>query len=495
MTTKPKKIIEPSIGARDKNLVLRTRMILTMSWAVLIFTLVTAFALRLVGAPIQVILLLVPVLSAGIVILFTTNRLRAKLKDAQQMIQPLEKRVHFLENAGKELELRAATQSDDLKHHAHLLEASADVIGSIYSTIFRSNIDLDQVLTESASLISECLDCPIVNIFMTETDLTQPSDTHRDMEVANGLLLRAANTETGRQLIENGYSLTLDQDNSVVTAAQTRKPILAGINHPIPPYLVMVDLPFNPSEVALPLMMDDKLLGVLNLQCSMTSPFRHEDLNALQILANQLSIAIENSLIFISNQNKIPSMEQADSFINQGAKQNLPVRQPDRGFRAGSSGDPITVSDSWHPMMIEARESGQIVFGDPVADAYTLAVPVKIRDQVAGVVRLRKTVDSGKWHPEEVALVKRLSDRLSAAIESAQLFEETRRAAEREHLTGEITARMRSTNDPQVVLQIAARELRKALHANKAQLLVQTTLANSPKVDEARTGNHPGERP
>jgi hypothetical protein len=146
-------------------------------------------------------------------------------------------------------------------------------------------------------------------------------------------------------------------------------------------------------------------------------------------------------------------------------------------------------------MMIKARESGQIVVGDPVADAFTLAVPVKIRNQVVGVVRLRKPDEAGKWRPEEVALVQRLSDRLSAAIESARLFEETRRAAEREHLTGEITARMRSTNDPQVVLQIAARELRKALHANKTQLLVQTTLANSPKVDDANSGNHPGDQP
>jgi hypothetical protein len=84
---------------------------------------------------------------------------------------------------------------------------------------------------------------------------------------------------------------------------------------------------------------------------------------------------------------------------------------------------------------------------------------------------------------------------MSAALESARLFEETRRTAEREHLTGEITAHMRSTNDPQTVLQIAARELRKALRADRTQLLVQTAFVHSPKTDEADTVDHAGDQP
>lgn len=496
MTAKPKNIFEPNIETGGKDLYYRMRMVLTMSWAVLIFTLVTALALSLVGAPIQVILLLVPLLLAGTVILISTNYLRANFKYAHQLIKHLEEHNHSLEKLGNELELRAATESNDLQHRARLLEASADVIGSIYSSIFRSDRDLDQVLTESADLISERFNYPIVNIFIVEADLfSQGYGPDGDMDSANRLILRAANTETGRQLIEKGYSLSLEQENSVVTAAQTRNPIFAGIAYPLPPYMENNDLPIYQTEVALPLMIGDKLLGVLNIRGSTTSPLRREDLNTLQTLANQLTLAIENSLMFITNQNKIRSMDPGDGILSQDADKNLLRKQPNRGYRASSSGNPINVNDSWHPMMIKARESGQIVVGDPVADAFTLAVPVKIRNQVVGVVRLRKPDEAGKWRPEEVALVQRLSDRLSAAIESARLFEETRRAAEREHLTGEITARMRSTNDPQAVLQIAARELRKALHANKTQLLVQTTLATSPKVDDVHSGNHPGDQP
>jgi len=70
-----------------------------------------------------------------------------------------------------------------------------------------------------------------------------------------------------------------------------------------------------------------------------------------------------------------------------------------------------------------------------------------------------------------------LSERLSSALESARLYEETRRRAERERLTGEITARVRASNDPQVILQTAVKELRRALQADRAQLLVHRSTA------------------
>jgi GAF domain-containing protein len=65
-------------------------------------------------------------------------------------------------------------------------------------------------------------------------------------------------------------------------------------------------------------------------------------------------------------------------------------------------------------------------------------------------------------------------------LESARLYEETRRRAERERLTGEITARIRASNDPQTILQTAAHELRKALQADRTQLVIQAAVEESP---------------
>jgi archaellum biogenesis protein FlaJ (TadC family) len=82
MTAKPKNILAPHLGDGDKDMNRHARLFIFMSWGVLIIALVTALALWLAGAQIPIILLLVPLILAGVVILIATNRLRADL-DAQ----------------------------------------------------------------------------------------------------------------------------------------------------------------------------------------------------------------------------------------------------------------------------------------------------------------------------------------------------------------------------------------------------------------------------
>jgi len=485
MIVRPKNTRKPltRIGAKDLNR--PARLISHLAWLTIMITAVTALTLWLVGAPVLVILLMAPLVLVGTVTLMATKNLSNGLHYVYLNIQRLEVDNQTLEEIRLEQERSAAAKAFEFEHRSRLLKVLADVMISINSRIFNSIKDIDQVLQEIAGLISERLGFLGVYIFVIETDLGQEIYTTGDGSSGEQLILRAANTQGGRQLIENGYSLTLNQDNIVSTAARIRTPIFGSNGHSSPPDLETIDPMIDHSEVGLPLLVGEKLLGVLYLQGSVASLLTREELDLLQTLAHQLSITIDNtSMLFLTYMNQ-QSLEQEAGNLGQKSRQNLLRNQPERGYCTDSSGEPVFVNDTWHPVMIEAKESGQIAFGNPVADAYTLAVPVKIRDQVAGVVRLRKPLDGGEWRPEEVSLVERLSDRLSAALESARLFEETRRAAEREHLTSEITTRMRSTNDPQAVLQIAARELRKALQADKARLLVQTAVVRPSITNDA----------
>ena len=120
--------------------------------------------------------------------------------------------------------------------------------------------------------------------------------------------------------------------------------------------------------------------------------------------------------------------------------------------------------------MLQARNSGRAVYPDQL----TLVLPLKIRTQVQGIIKLCKPGGSDPWTKVEIDLVETLCERLGSAVESARLYEETRHRAERERLTSEIIAKMRATNDPRTILQTAALELRKALNVDRAQLLVET---------------------
>jgi GAF domain-containing protein len=109
--------------------------------------------------------------------------------------------------------------------------------------------------------------------------------------------------------------------------------------------------------------------------------------------------------------------------------------------------------------MIRAAESGSSVY----TKNGTVAIPIKEKDHILGVLRLSKPA-SESWSKEELALAETLAQQLYLALENARLFQEAQRRAVRERLASEITGKMRMTNDPQFILQTAVQELRQALN-------------------------------
>jgi GAF domain-containing protein len=75
-----------------------------------------------------------------------------------------------------------------------------------------------------------------------------------------------------------------------------------------------------------------------------------------------------------------------------------------------------------------------------------------------------------------------LIDQLEVALESARLYRETQQRAEREALVGQITTKIRSTTDPQTMLQTAVSELKQALQANRAQMIIQP-ISHNDEID------------
>ena len=71
-------------------------------------------------------------------------------------------------------------------------------------------------------------------------------------------------------------------------------------------------------------------------------------------------------------------------------------------------------------------------------------------------------------------LINAVAERVALSAENARLFDETTRRAERERLVSDITVKIRSTNDPDVMVQTALDELKNALGATKVQLVPHT---------------------
>jgi len=190
----------------------------------------------------------------------------------------------------------------------------------------------------------------------------------------------------------------------------------------------------------------------------------------LQAMSDQLTNAIENARLFQQAQESLEAERQAYGKLSRQAWEKLLRARPKLGHRYDPGGI-LPTDGPWREEMKLAVSRGETILGGPssslapgeIKRGATLAAPIKVRDQVIGVLDGHKLAGAGQWTPEESALMETLAEQLGLALESARLYQDSQRRAEHERLTSQVTARMRETLDIEMVLKTAVQEVRQAL--------------------------------
>ena len=111
----------------------------------------------------------------------------------------------------------------------------------------------------------------------------------------NRMELVAGAGEAGLEMVANLHSISLDNEQSIVVrAVHTREPGIVNDVTGAANFLPNPMLPATRSELAVPMVVGDKVVGVLDVQDSRVARFHEEDAQVLQILAAQLAVAVEN---------------------------------------------------------------------------------------------------------------------------------------------------------------------------------------------------------
>ena len=100
--------------------------------------------------------------------------------------------------------------------------------------------------------------------------------------------------------------------------------------------------------------------------------------------------------------------------------------------------------------------------------APVLAVPVKFREQVVGVIQIESDDALRNWTDEEIQLVQSISDRAAVALENARLLEDATRRAEQEEMISRVTTQIGSSTDFERIMQTTIQELGLALGASRS---------------------------
>jgi GAF domain-containing protein/HAMP domain-containing protein len=264
-------------------------------------------------------------------------------------------------------------------------------------------------------------------------------------ETGDFAVLQAASSPGGQQMLARGHRLQVGKQGIVgFVAAQKRSRIAldTGVDAV---YFNNPDLPETRSEAALPLVVRDRVIGVLDIQSEKPQAFSPEDIETFQTLADQLALAIENARLF--------------------QEMNLAVQQLQQvaAERAGNAWKEIAQAQGhayrYTPLGIQpaTREYS------PANDAGRHHIPILLHNRKIGEIKVKRKEEAETLDPREQAMLKEIATQVALALENARLLEEAQQRAAYERSISDIIARIDAAHDVDAILRITAQEIGKAI--------------------------------
>lgn len=170
---------------------------------------------------------------------------------------------------------------EDLDRRATELATVAEV-GTATATI----LETDKLLQEVVNLSKERFNLYHSHIYLLD-------------ETRENLVLTSGAGEPGRQMKEKGFSIPLDREQSLVArAARERLGVIVNDVTQAPDFLPNPLLPDTRSELAIPMIVGGKVIGVFDVQSDVVGRFTESDINIQTTLATQVATSIQNVRVF-----------------------------------------------------------------------------------------------------------------------------------------------------------------------------------------------------
>jgi GAF domain-containing protein len=380
------------------------------------------------------------------------------------------------------LEGRVAERTQQLEKRSLQIQTASEIASEITSAK-----DLDSMLQNAVDLISDRFGYYNVGIFLID-------------EIGENAQLKAASGDLGRLLLEKNIKLRVGQQGIIGYVTRFGRMRMVGDVRVDDIYQAEPLLSDTRSELAIPLLSGGQarsaasgaqsstpaptlpaanraVIGALDVQNTQLDAFSEDDITVLQILADQLAIAIQNIRLLTQLQSTLQEL----NLFYQGQTREVWSRF------AGQSAGLAYVYDG-----LEVRPTGQLAAAPTGAGVETPAqhlaqglkpgndrmlVPIQLRDQVIGVIALESEEADHHWSDDEIAIVQATAAQAALTVENARLLADSQRKAMREELSAEITTRIRSSLDMETVLHTAMNEIARRLGISQIEIQLGSDLA------------------
>ncbi len=377
---------------------------------------------------------------------------------------------------------------DDAKRTALQFETAAQISRDI-----SSSLDLDELLKKGVELIRSRFNFYHAAVFLKDTS-------------GEFVVIREATGDAGAQMKRTGHKLGVGSKSIVGFVAGNGETLVVNDTTRDVTYYPNPLLPETRGEAAIPLKLADRIVGVLDVQSKEPYAFAEDSLRTLQILADQLAIAVVNTELFAETQEHLAQhrlLHHITTTAASGTTLNEALQSAVNGLQVTLGGDRVSIllADR-DKKVLEVKAAvgyadtvfnlqipiGNGITGWSAAHRRTLrvgnvhqdtryiegssntqsemAIPLVYRSEVLGVLNL-ESEQAFAYAENDEELLGTLGGSLAAIIANARLLEQIRAQAERERVLFEITDKIRRTTDMQTILTTTVSELTRVTGASR----------------------------
>ncbi len=340
----------------------------------------------------------------------------------------------------------------DLRERAHRQELISQ-ISRRTATLMR----IDELLGQAATLIRASFDYFTVAVFLVSGD---------------ELVLRASTHPAAPRYI-NAFRLKIGQEGICGWVAAAGRPLVVGDVGREPRYVPLLGSEKTRSELAVPILRSERVIGVLDVQSSALDAFSEMDVLTQQTIADQLSSSIENARLYeetgrraerLALVNRISAAAGAvldlDDLLETVHREVTPIFEADAFFIALLDEDGVTldfriqvdegrrepplreplgsglashVAATRKPLLLNdlASRSGPegvtpLRWGTGKEPASWIGVPMQIGERLIGVMSVQ-TYRARHYDAEDLLLATTIADQVAVALENARLYEKVMR--------------------------------------------------------------------
>lgn len=326
--------------------------------------------------------------------------------------------MHFNRMVAR-LDALQSTLEQQVAERTKQLTATNEV-GRVASSI----LDPEQLLERVANLIGEQFGYYYVAIYLLD-----PSEKWAELKEATG--------QAGKVLKQNRHRLEVPGKSMVANCIREKTPRIAQDTAEEKQRFENPLLPYTRSEIALPLMIGDRVIGALDVQSTKPADFGVQVIETMQNMASQVAIALENARLF----------QEAQHSINE-------LRAIQKQY----------LLEGWTSIK-SYGEDLEYGIGEPdEAAGQVMESPINLRNQILGKIVLEGHTE---WTPEQQSLVNAVVSQAAIALENARLVSESRQIAQRERTLAEINSRIWTSASIDGILQTVVKELGRRLDTSQ----------------------------